>query len=268
MSNINPFLLKNPIFTEKFQLLMPTKYNDLVTRCFYEFVVNTLSDEHHAASAYPILLERFRTGYYDEYIDHLSTEDKKDIENYFIKMIDDEANHATLFNQILNKTYQIEVEIHDNLYKLLYTEDFFKTLTRYYVGECHLWVSFYKIFQETGDPELKKLFHQLLVDESHHNNSIRKIFKKIKQKIEFDIEYFNQRVIEQRYFGLSFIQRNLRLPGKGTKQDCWWEKVVFDNNWQQHFNELFIKKCYQVVSIFDTEIEYCDYKKIINQKQL
>jgi rubrerythrin len=264
MDLTNPFYIKSSVLSENLRKFLPTKFDIIVEDLFYEYFVETIIGEYHVSHAYEILLNRFKNGYYHDYIDHLSDKDKQDIESYFLKMIGDETKHTLMFKEMFYKIYNKSIDIHDHLAELLDKENLFETLTRYYISECYLWVSFYKIYKETQSQEFVKNLHQLLVDEAQHNNAIRKIFYKINKTKQFDFDYFNQLVSSNRYFGLSHIRKTLRLPGTNSKQDQWWENIIFDNQWQQEFNEHFIKKCYQVVSIFDPEIDYESYKKLIN----
>lgn len=270
MDPLNPFSLANSIFSDRTKQAMKSKFDTFAGDFFIRYLSDTYTSEYFATLAYPILHQRIQNGYYSDTLGTLTEKESNDINKYFSRLIEDETVHCAMLKNLLGR-YHVEVsddticQLNEYSQNELDTKELFRSLALFYVGECYLWVGFYMIYKETQDPDLKQIFHRFLIDETQHNYGIRQIFKIIKNRINFDSTYYNKIVTMKKYFGLESVRSTLNLPGTGSKQDTWWEQIIFDSKLQQDFNERFIKKCYQGISIFDSTIDYDSYKSLINQ---
>ena len=269
MDPVNPFCLKNSIFSEELKHTLKSKFDTFAGNFFTSYLSGTYTSEYFATLAYPLLYQRIQSGYYSDTLGTLTEKESNDVGKYFSRLIEDETIHCSMLRNLLGR-YQIEISddtirgIEEYSQCELDTKDLFRSLALFYIGECCLWVGFYVIFKETEDPDLKEIFHRFLIDETQHNYGIRQIFKIIKNRVKFDADYYNEIASMKRYFGLESVRAMLKLPGTGTKQDKFWEQIIFDSKLQQEFNERFVKKCYQGISIFDPELDYESYKKSVN----
>lgn len=268
MSLLDPFSLATPMFTEKFKKTMSLKFDKFLNDFYTDYLSNTYVSEYFATIAYKLFQERFQNGFYSQYTQKLTDKELHDIDTYFSKLIADENKHLTMLENLLAR-YQISIPTQALEQTLVYAneeldvEDLFKSLSLFYIGECNLWTGFYTIYTQTQDSEVKKIFYEFLLDETRHNHYIRKIFKILKKKIIFDFEYYNKIVAKKKYFGLDSIRINLGLQGIGSKQDLWWENIIFDSKIHQDFFERFVAKCYKLILVFDPSIEFENYKQTI-----
>jgi len=135
----------------------------------------------------------------------------------------------------------------------------------YYIGECHLWTCFYQIYKETSDSHTSKIFKKILVEEAQHINHHYKLTKKIKDKISIDLSIIIEECRALRYFGLEFIKREFKIDDVNTKKDHYFLELVYDSQWHREFNQIVIKKWYQLFGILYPDISIDEFTNIVNQ---
>jgi rubrerythrin len=274
MSLQNPFFLKESIFSNRFKQVLNSSYNEFVEEFFYDWICFALKGEFETTIAYPKILHNLKSGKYNSIIKNLNPDNKQRLYQYFDNMIVDEQNHTNFIDKLLLDTYNKSVSkktlnliAHDTK-KLIENSNLISLLIRYYVGECYLWTGFYLIYRQTENPEIKKLFHKLVVDESHHNNNIYKFFKLIKNNIDLDSTEFIKNTSNLKYFGISYTVKKLGLSNTNTKKDKWWNELVYNYEWQHNFNEIFLKKCFQLYEVLYPETTFKDFFESINKNEL
>jgi rubrerythrin len=255
-------------FTKLTEKLLPSsKFSkDYISDWVYAMYIG----EYDTTIVYPQMLKNFVTNSYQNQIGILNDIDIQDITRYFDKMIKDENDHTALLETVLEKTFsrtpnQNDFKICDaDMSYRLSNFDLSHMLTYYYVGECCIWTGFYLLYKNNNNPVLNKIFHKLIVDESHHNNNFYKIFKKIKTRLRFNKKYYIHRVRCLRYLHLGYLQNMFQFEDNNTKKSSWWIKTIFGHNWQQQYNTIFIKKCYKVYEIYHPNCTFEEFTNIIN----
>jgi len=205
--------LNQSILSDKFKKLSPQKYSVFANGFLCNWLYSTYLKEVEATIAYPNLLVQFKNNHHMV----LNDSDLVDICKYFNRMTQDETEHAKLLETIISQCFDKSIEAAD--IQMIYTHtlndlahmELTNLLTKYYVGECHLWAGLYLIYKNCKDTKTAKTFHRLLTDESHHNNNIFKIYKKIKNKVKLDDCYFLNEVTELRHFGLGYVKKNVQF---------------------------------------------------------
>jgi hypothetical protein len=274
MSPKNPFCLTQSIFSDRCKKFLNVSYDSFVEEFFYDWICFAQTGEFETTIAYPEILHNIKTGKYNDIIKNLDTNSKLVLYQYFDRMIIDENNHSDFINSfvhsIYNKTIPVETLhlIERDTKQLIATATLDSLLTRYYIGECYLWTGFYLIYKQTDNSDIKKLFHKLLVDESHHNNNIYKFFKKIKHNIRLDnIEFINN-TSNLKYFGHPFVVKKLGLFSDNSKKAKWWNELVYNHSWHHEFNKIFLKKCFQLYKLFYSEMTFDEFFTMINKNEL
>jgi rubrerythrin len=235
--------LERDIFSTQF------KKSNLYNTFYQEWIMSAYTAELDATTMYPVIQDRIKNKIYD--LSQFSAEENQEILNYLSNMHTDEAEHADYFKSILESIHgkSLKLPSVDDLPKTHWDHSMERTLMYYYIGECHLWVSFYKMYLDTTNPIEKKSIKQLLVDESQHNNNIYKILKKIKGSIHTDINWFIDQVLPYRYFGFINIRPKFSLYDLDSKKNQKMLQFIYDTKWQHHFNQLFVKKLYKAVTV-------------------
>jgi len=270
----NPLFLQNSIFSNKFKKSIGSKYNEFADDFFCNWVYHIYLSEQETTIAYPEILDNIKKGTYQKFLANIGSKENLAIHQYFEKMIEDENDHAIIFNQLLHNNFNIIVteneiqKLIDNVDYKFATSDLIKLLIDYYIGECYAWTGFYFIYKQTTDPDVKKLFHRLVVDETHHNNNIYKFLKIIKNNANFNNEFFVSNTKRLRFFGLQFVKDRLNLPDTNTKKDQWWNNLIYNYQWHWDFNRIFLKKCYQLYQLFNPEVTFEDFFNLINKNEL
>lgn len=251
------FNLKQDIFSPQFKNL------NLYEKFYQEWVMSAYIAELDATTMYPIIQERIKNKVYD--LSYFSNIENQEIQNYLANMHADESEHADYFKSILYSIHgnTVQLPTEDSLEKGHWNNDMEKTLMYYYIGECHLWVSFYKLYLDTIDPEVKKSIKKLLVDESHHNNNIYKIFKKIQPTIRTDLNWFVGQVLNYRYFGFLNMKPKFGLYDLDNKKNQKMLEFIYNIPWQHHFNQLLIKKLYKAVGLLYPNISKKEFINMV-----
>jgi len=261
-----------PIFSDRAIKSLGNKYYQFENEFISNWLYNTYLGEYETTLAYPKLRSNFEQNYYQNF--NLTIESKKIISQYFDRMIHDETVHAQLLLNLIKSNFNINVLQHDIIktekqtFDRLRDNNLTQLLTKYYVGECYLWTGFYLTYKNCQDAETAKIFHRLVVDESHHNNNILKIYKKLQTSICFDNNNFLSEVKDLRYFELWYVKKFLNLPEETSKKSQWWLKLIYEHEWQQKFNLIFLKKTFKLYELFNPDSDLDNYCKIINKDVL
>lgn len=272
MSNDCIFNFHEPIFSNLLEQSLQQKYENFSFDFLSDWIYSTYLGEYETTIAYPKILDNFQTNFYNQQI-CLNEEERCQVAKYLNRMIEDENEHTFLLQQFLKQNFNKDVayntieEIEKNTITLVDNTNLSDLLVRYYVGECYLWTSFYLIYRNIENIKLKNLFHQLVVDESHHNNNIYKIYKKLKNQIKFDQDHYLTEVTNLRYFGLKFVKNQFNLGDENSKKSQWWLKLIYNHQWQQKFNLIFLKKTYKLYELFYSDSNFDNYTKIINKNE-
>jgi rubrerythrin len=261
-----------PIFSNRAINSLGNKYDQFENEFICNWLYNTYLGEYETTLAYPTLRSNFEQNYYQNL--NLTDESEKLICQYFDRMIHDETVHAQLLLDLLKNNFNKDVLQHDLITTEKQTLDRLKDysltqlLTRYYVGECYLWTGFYLIYKNCSDNQTAKIFHRLVVDESHHNNNIFKIYQKLFNSIELEDNSYIDQVTELRCFGLGFVKNFFELSDNTSKKSRWFLNLIYNHDWQRQFNLIFLKKTFKLYSLFNPNIDLDNYCKIINKDML
>jgi rubrerythrin len=261
-----------PIFSNRAINSIEKKYDQFENTFICRWLYDIYLGEYETTLAYPILRNNFEQNYYQN-ID-LTDENKKLIGQYFDRMIHDETVHSQLLLDLLKNNFNKDVLPHDLITIKKQTLDRLRDysltqlLTRYYVGECCLWTGFYLLYKNCSDNQTAKIFHRLVVDESHHNNNIFKIYQKLFSSVELENNSYISYVTELRYFGLGFVKSFFKLNDETSKNSRWVLNLIYNHDWQSQFNLIFLKKTFKLYSLFNPESDFDSYCRIINKDVL
>lgn len=270
MIKSNPLNLKKDIFTESLKKYLKDNYNNFVFGFFKNYLYETLVSEHHATIVYSDLYNKIQQGKYNEY-NNLENIEKTKIQNYFTKLIDDEHDHVrfleNLYYQVCNERLvgsDLETMKLTTTETLL-SESLSNSLCRFFIGECYLWVTFYKIYQETDNTEYKNEFYRLLTDESNHNVALLKISKKLLSSESFDEKFYIDRVKSHLYWMNEFVDKEFKFYRSDKKIKKIVYNLVYQNDWHQNYRDLFLKKSYKLYSNFKPDIKIEEFiEKVYN----
>ncbi|CAB4133504.1 Rubrerythrin [uncultured Caudovirales phage] len=267
----DPFDLRQDIFSPQFKKL--NSYNDFLKEFYLEFLVWAYNGEVQTTIAYPLILENIRKNNYKHYFDGISEEETITLSNYFVDMVKEEQEHSLHFFNILKNMYGEELiqvksdspEKKLNLAESIEHNDFIKLLITYYTGECYLWTIFYKIYKQTHNENIRKVFKKLLVEEAQHNNKIYKLLKKISKNVQIDKTYFAEVCKSDRYFGLDFVKKKFVLADNNDKKTEKTLKLLYNNDWSRDFTTILTKKWYQLFEVLYPTISLEEFTKLIYQ---
>lgn len=274
MSLTNPFYLTKSIFSKKFEKILGPAYDQFVEEFYCRWLYDMQIGEFETTIVYPMILDNLKTEKYNNILKNISNSDKLLIYQYFIKMIIDENNHTNLVDNLLSDIYNTKISaettarIVQDAQTLVDSTNLVSLLIKYYVGECYLWTGFYLFYKQTNNAEIKKIFHTLVVDESHHNNNIYKFFKLIRNDIKFNNDEFISKVHNFKHLGFSFVTEKCKLPNTNTKKDRWWNELIYNHHWHHNFNKIFLKKCFQLYELFNPEVTFEDFFALMNKNEL
>lgn len=266
----DPFELKVNIFPE-----ITKSDPNFLSKFFYDYLLWTWSGEYNTTLVYPNILDKIKKDQYKHYLSDLSATDLAQVKNYFEQMIQDEIEHtddfASLILNCYDPNFNSNLDKHRQEVNFRFNNgdqsgDLLVLLFKYYVGECYLWTTFYTIYKQTTNPAKRAVIKKFLVDEARHNNNIFKFFKKIKHHLPhgFDNNHLSKRYSEVRYFGLPFVKKHFDIEDLGTRKDQAVLKMLYNTPWHQKFNQIFIKKCYQLHSVIDPTITQEDFTRLVN----
>lgn len=267
---LDPFDIKKDIFPNKFKKM--SGYNKFLENFYRHWFLWSFNGEFESTIVYSGIIDRMKNGKYANYLSDFSANDLTHLYNYFTKMISEEVEHTDHFLNFINTIYgdsvisddMLESACKDAQYRVENTE-FTELLLFYYIGECYLWVCFYQIYKKTVDPDSRKIFKKLLVEEAQHNNNHYKIMKKIKNKITVDsLSYFIDWSRRLRYFGMEFVKIEFKLNDNDTKKDHQILELIYNSQWHREFNQLLIKKWYQLSRILYPNISIEEFTVMIN----
>lgn len=256
------------IFSEKFKIAVKNKFDSIKNNLWQDYLKEAYLIEYHSTLVYPILHQRFQENFYDNLV--LSAEDKKYINNFFYKLIEDENNHTSSFKEI-NTLFQVNIndkeinQINQINKEILLNYTPFQVIISFYIGECYYGTTFLKLYQTITDKKLKAFFRDTLKDEAKHINFFRKIITKIFTSDQFDYDFFINQIKQHRYFSINFFHKELNLSELTYKKNIFWEPIIFDNEWQRDFNEKFLRKIYVVLKSFNQDISFENFQNIINK---
>jgi hypothetical protein len=254
------------IFSENFKNFFAGKYEDFVKEFWQFYLEEVYLAEYHSTLGYPILQQRIKENFYND-VRLQTAEDGTFINDFFTKIINDENNHTNGFKNLNNgydffiddnKIHNID-KLNDNYFK---NQTGFQSISLFYIGECYFGTTFLKLYQTITNQEVKNFFLEVLKDETSHINFFRKISKKLFTHENFNLDFYINEIRRQRYFGLSFFINKFNLSGKNFTL---WEDLVFNNPWQQDFNEKFLRKTYLLFENYYNHINFEDYKALINK---
>ena len=252
----NPFDLNVDIVPERF---VRNFYNEYLLFCY--------TSEYETTIIYPAVLNNLKNKRYEKYIGSLSQSEREQIYQYFEKMINDETEHTDHFSIILNKMnpQYIDLDLLKHESQLMVENtDLVKLLSTIYVGECYLWVSFFQIYKTTTNTNKKYIFKKLLVEESQHNNNILKFLKKIKSTITLTKDEYINDVKKNRLMNLLHIQKEFKIPNANSVAFKKVLQLVYNNPWHNKFNDLMIKKTYQLCAVLFPETTFEEFKAAVN----
>jgi rubrerythrin len=261
-----------PIFSNRAIKSLGQKYDQFENEFICNWLYNTYLGEYETTLVYPALRNNFEQNYYHDL--NLTHESQNLICQYFDRMIHDEEVHAKMLLDFLKNNFNKDVSQHDLNSTKIQAQDRLKNcdltqlLTRYYVGECYLWTGFYLIYKNCQNQQTAKMFHRLVVDESHHNNNIFKIYQKLNNSIKLEDDNYVDQVTELRYFGLGFIKNFFELNDDTSKKSKWFLNLIYDHDWQRQFNLIFLKKTFKLYSLFNPKSDLDSYCRIINKHVL
>jgi rubrerythrin len=273
----NPAAFEHSIFPD--QLIKLTRHldYDFATEFYSDYLVYCYNAEFIATIAYPLILKRIKEQQYEKYLHELTELDRQQVYQYFDQMIQDEQEHADYFFAILHKvnpalahkitnteTLQANSLIHKHTVE---STDLVQLLVTYYIGECYLWVSFYQIYKLTQDLDKKKIFKKLLVEEAQHNNNILKILKKIQPKISLTQEQFVSLANDSRLFGLAFTKNKFHLNAMNSIANQKIMQLIYNTSWHKQFNQIYLKKTYQLYQILYPESQFEQFQSAVNQHE-
>ena len=256
-----------PIFSQNLKNHLQQKYNSFENGIICDWLYTTYLGEYESTIAYPKILHSFQ---FDQTI-NLSNLDRNRICKYLTQMIDDETDHTQILFRVLSEKFNLELNQDDLVGIQNKTSDLFNQfelptlLLYYYIGECNLWTGFFLMHKNSKDVKISKIFHRLLVDESHHHNNIFKIFQKLGNSISFNNDYFLDEVRFFRYFGLAYVKNFFNLNNVTSQQTNWWLKLIYNHEWQQNFNLIFLKKTYRLYELFNKNSNFDNYQQIVNK---
>lgn len=260
----NPLDLQTPIFSNSLKNFLKDDYSQFVSDFFQQYLHSSLVSEHNATRVYSFLYQKLKDGKIEKF-NILNDIEKQEIEKYYVKLINDESNHFQFFENLYFDLFQkklsnIELSIiEQNTIDDLFTESFPQSLFRFYIGECYLWVSFYSIYEDTNNENLKKGFYQLLVDESHHNASLYKISKKLLTSADFDEEFYFEQVKSHLYWMSALVDKKFNYYRNSPKLKEVVYNLVYNNNWHQNYRNTYLKKCYRLYKVFRPDVSLTEF---------
>ena len=253
----NPFDLDTDIVPDRF---IQGFYNEYLLHCY--------SDEYFTTILYPAILNNLKTKQYEQYIGSFNQQEREQLYQYFDKMIQDETEHTDQFLIMLNKINPQDVDLNwlkQKSQSMIENTDLVKLLSKVYVRECYVWVSFFQIYKTSTSDDKKRIFKKLLVEESQHNNNILKFLKKIKQTtVALTKDEYIDFVKEDRLMNLLYIQHECKIPDANSAAFKKVVQFVYNNAWHDKFNELLIKKTYQLSAVLFPEITFEEFKSAVN----
>ena len=270
---INPYDLKEDIFSPKLKTVIPD-YDQFLENFYREWLLWIFDGEFEGKIVYPRIIDKIENGEYANYLSNLSVDEKTFMVDSLSKISKDEVEHAEYFLNFIKTIYGdsvTEAISSDIVLDLARTSalqkvenmDLIELLFLYYIGECHLWVCFYQIYKETTDPNKRSIFKKILGEESRHIDSHFKIIKKIKNKITTDSSCYIHWCRNLRYFGLQFVEREFNNVDSIKEQ--YIRKLIYNSHWHKEFNQILIKKCYQLFEILYPDISIDEFTIIVNQ---
>ena len=267
----DPFDLRQDIFSLQFKKL--NSYNDFLKEFYLEWLLWAYNGEVQTTIAYPIILDNIRNNTYKNYFSGISEEETISLSNYFVEMVQEEHEHSLHFYNILKKMYGEQLiqeksdseEQKQSVAKSIKDTNFIKLLITYYIGECYLWTTFYRVYKQTYNENIRKVFKKLLVEEAKHNNKIYKLLKKISKNVEIDSTYFIETCRGDRYFGLDFVKKKFSLADSNDKKTEKTLELLYNNPWNQEFTTILAKKWYQLFEVLYPDISLKDFTKLIYQ---
>lgn len=280
MNSNNPFStfrLVSDTFAQKYPTFQQKVHNDLL----FSFFVFTYYGEYDAIIMYPIILNKLKKGMFDEYFIGISENEKNAIISDFSSMIEEEHGHFKFIHDVLETYYknyfpQItsesalkekkEITLQDRSQMSLPT-----LLLKYYIGECYLWVCFYKFYNSMEDSEEREMMRTLLIEESRHNKTILKFTKKIKNNIDANVELYNDSIYFLRFFRhFEIVQMDnifkfvIEICKKNHGNII--EQIindVYDSDWHKEFKSLMIRKVYKIINLLYPHISIEEFEKEI-----
>jgi len=252
----NPFDLDTDIVPDRF---IQGFYNSYLLYCY--------TGEYQTTIMYPTILTNLKTKKYEQYIGSFNQEEREQLYQYFNKMIQDETEHTDHFLIMLNKINPQYIDLdllkHESQ-SYVENTDLVKLLSFIYVGECYLWVSFFQIYKTSISTNKKCIFKKLLVEESQHNNNILKFLKKIKPMITLSKDEYIDVVKENRLMNLLYIQQQFKISDANSAAFKKVVQFVYNNAWHDKFNELLVKKTYQLSAVLFPEMSFEEFKVAVN----
>ena len=271
---VDPFALKTDLFSNKAKNLI-SEYDQFLENFYRAWLIWTFSGEFHSTIVYPGIIDGIKNKKYEKYLSDLSVTEQEQLCEYFTKIANEETEHTDIFLSLIKKIYvnsDIE-EISDDSLELsrkdaqnrVENTDLIELLFLYYIGECYLWTCFYQIYKKTSDSGIRDIFKKILVDEAQHNNNHYKLLKKIKNRITTDASCYIEWCRVMRYFGLDFVKKQFNLNNDRIKKDYYFIKIIYDSPWHKEFNQLVIKKWYQLFEILYPNISLDEFTIMINR---
>jgi hypothetical protein len=271
---LDPFFIKKDIFSKKAKRLLPSGYDKFIEKFYRNWLLWTFNGELESTIVYPGIIDGIKNKKYEKYFSDFSIDDRNFIIDNFNKIFEDEAAHTEHFLNLLKTIYgdSIAESISDNSLKLasiaaehkVDNGDFVELLFFYYIGECYLWSCFYQIYKKTTDPDLCKIFKKILVEEAQHNNHHYKLMKKIKDKIKIDLSLIIDTCRDYRHFGLEFVKREFIIADANTKKDHYILELIYNSQFHREFNQLAIKKYYQLIKILYPDLSIDEFTAMVN----
>ena len=270
---LDPFDIKKDLFSNKAKQRLD--YNNFLEKFYRNWLLWTFNGEFESTIIYPGIIDGIKNKKYEKYFVNLSVDEKTFMIDSFSKIFKDETEHTEHFLNFLKTIYgdsiaestsnaALELTRRSALHKIE-NRDFIELLMFYYIGECHLWTCFYQIYKETTDSHTSKIFKKILVEEAQHSNHHYKLMKKIKDKINIDLSLIVDECRHLRYFGLEFIKREFKINDVDAKKDHYILELIYNSSWNREFNQIVIKKWYQLVRILYPTTSLDEFTAMINQ---
>lgn len=271
---LDPFFIKKDIFSKKSKRLLLSGHDKFIEKFYRNWLLWTFNGELESTIVYPGIIDGIKNKKYEKCFSDFSIDERSTIVDSFNKIFKEEAEHTEHFLNLLKTIYgdSIAESISDNALEVsnnaardkVENGDFVELLLFYYIGECYLWACFYQIYKKTTDPHMAKVFKKILVEEAQHNNHHYKLMKKIKDKIEIDLSLIIDTCRDYRHFGLEFVKREFTIADANTKKDHYILDLIYNSQFHREFNQLAIKKYYQLIKILYPAISIDDFTVMVN----
>jgi rubrerythrin len=255
MNLSNPLSLKESIFSDDLKKYFGDEFSQFEKNFFAELVNYLYVGEYQATLVYSLISENIKNKNYLSDINTIGLDHITTLQHFLQEMSEEERGHSLLLEDFLSKKINFNITKE----RKQYLEDFSKefvdryplldVLLFYHLGECNFWTCLYLIYKHTQDEDIKKFFHKLLIDESKHFHNIFRFFKLAKNNIKINESNFLYVCNVFKFCNLEYIISLFQLPNNNSEKDIFFNKLVYNQEWQKAFNEIFMKKSFKTYNL-------------------